>query len=297
MKKITDFMSVSAMGPPGGNKSKLSMRLLRYFYTHLSKNYDETTLCVIFKTIVNWFCAKKNLSEDAKRVLHFCVEGSVDLFNKVTIGLKATPTNSHYLFNLRDLSRTFQGLSIVDRQQFSHQKKTCRAWIHETWRTFGDRIINQNDRKWLYQEILHTTSSKVRDEFESIMRDMNKNFQIKMDPSDIEQIHLTDIMSDSIEIDEREYLEEINTEKVQERCLEYLEEMNLNSKTPFNICLFKYATEQIMKICRVLRMNRGNAVLLGLGGSGRQTLTFLSIHIMGQEKVNLEISKGYTQEK
>lgn len=52
-----------------------------------------------------------------------------------------------------------------------------------------------------------------------------------------------------------------------------------------------------MKICRVLRMNRGNAVLLGLGGSGRQTLTCLSIHIMGQEKINLEITKGYTQEK
>lgn len=36
-----------------------------------------------------------------------------------------------------------------------------------------------------------------------------------------------------------------------------------------NLVLFDFAVMHVLRICRVLKMARGNAFLIGLGGSGR----------------------------
>jgi dynein heavy chain len=63
------------------------------------------------------------------------------------------------------------------------------------------------------------------------------------------------------------------------------------------ISIFDFAVLQILKICRILKLDKSHGLLLGLGGSGRQTLTKLSSYMMGQQLVTLEVSKGYNQEK
>jgi dynein heavy chain len=41
------------------------------------------------------------------------------------------------------------------------------------------------------------------------------------------------------------------------------------SKKPLDIVLFEYAQLHLLRIHRVLKMSRGNSLLIGLGGSGR----------------------------
>lgn len=45
--------------------------------------------------------------------------------------LLPTPAKMHYLFNLRDLSKVFQGMSTVGSGVVTEKGKLVRLWVHE----------------------------------------------------------------------------------------------------------------------------------------------------------------------
>jgi dynein heavy chain, axonemal len=65
--------------------------------------------------------------------------------------------------------------------------------------------------------------------------------------------------------------------------VEYLEskiyEYNLESTGKLELVFFKETVQHILKIYRVLSQPRGNAMLIGVGGSGKQSLSKLSSFI------------------
>ena len=52
----------------------------------------------------------------------------------------------------------------------------------------------------------------------------------------------------------------------------------------------------VLRICRILRMANGNAFLIGVGGSGRQSLSKLATFICDYQLVETEQTKNYDQE-
>jgi dynein heavy chain, axonemal len=60
-----------------------------------------------------------------------------------------------------------------------------------------------------------------------------------------------------------------------------------------DIVLFDYAIVHLMRLCRVLKMERGNSLLIGLGGSGRQSLAALAAKLMNNDHIKPETSKQY----
>jgi len=74
--------------------------------------------------------------------------------------LKPTPSKQHYQFNLRDISRIYQGIVNTDKKHTTQPVQLMRLWIHENTRVFGDRLIEVKERKWLEEQLVQRAQSK-----------------------------------------------------------------------------------------------------------------------------------------
>jgi dynein heavy chain len=88
--------------------------------------------------------------------------------------------------------------------------------------------------------------------------------------------------------------------KLMEKIYEYQNDYNgdprysgARGKNSLKLVLFQDACEHISRIVRVLRQPRGNALLLGVGGSGRQSLAKISAFIANQALAGIELIKNY----
>uniref|UniRef100_A0A8C9SX66 Dynein axonemal heavy chain 3 n=1 Tax=Scleropages formosus TaxID=113540 RepID=A0A8C9SX66_SCLFO len=264
---IVDVLFVSAMGPPGGGRNDITGRFTRHLNIISIDSFDDETLGKIFTSITDWHFMK-GFDATFPRLGKVMVQATMAVYKDAMENFLPTPSKSHYIFNLRDFSRVIRGVLLCPYSHLQEEDKLIRLWIHEIYRVFYDRLIDDTDRE---SDILRN-SGKVTDE---TVRNLFFGDYAKPD-------------SDTKAYDEIKELKELM--EVMEY---YLDEFNNISKAPMSLVMFKFAIEHISRICRVLKQDNGHLLLVGIGGSGRQSATKLGTFINDYDLFQIEITKNY----
>lgn len=154
-----------------------------------------------------------------------------------------------------------------------------RLWVNEVSRIFGDRLINEDDTKWFTDITLEM---------------LNRSFRSGLEFDDLfgeKKVIFSDILK--IDAAVRLYEEIKDMPKLLKVLNNYLEEFNISSSIKMNLVFFEDAVLHLIKILRALRQPRGNIMLIGVGGSGKQSLLKLGSYIYNMEFKQIEIVKGY----
>ena len=145
-KYTADCVFAAACAPPGGGRNEITPRLSQKFHLLWLTSLSEGSMKRIFSAILAGF-----LGHAAPPLLHLTggiVGASVAMYRAVSLEMLPTPAKSHYTFNLRDLSKVFQGMMMVQGAELPDKDSLLKLWLHEQARVFRDRLINADDRHW-----------------------------------------------------------------------------------------------------------------------------------------------------
>jgi dynein heavy chain len=274
-RRIIDTSFVSSMGPPGGGRNPITPRFLRHFNMIGYAQISDASKQIIFSTILTSFV--QAFPPAVQAMSNAMVKSTILVYNRVTAELLPTPAKTHYMFNLRDLAKVVQGVLMGSAKHIDTPEKFVRLWVHESQRVFQDRMTNDTDRNW----------------FKDLLKDMTETEYV-LDWNSIynqERLFFGDYMIPGA--DPKVYTEVEDISKLQPIIEDYLMDHNAESKSPMPLVMFLDAIEHVSRISRVIRQPQGNALLLGVGGSGRQSLSRLATFIAGYKLFQVEIVKGY----
>jgi dynein heavy chain len=330
LKIIEDLQYICAMGHPGGGRQDIPNRLKRHFFIFnmilpsnqaINEIYGQmmagrfTSVPVVYSQIVDHL---PNIS--------------IMLWTWMRSKMLPSPTKFHYTFNLRDLSRIFQGILGTPRESIPDSKTLVLLWRHECERVFSDKLTNISDKELFKEQLNFCTDELISGRGASSMTKLDSTTTEKFGakpkpapkPAPSKKVlplgsRLNDvpvILEEIVEEDpyfvnflrDDEYDEDgaltAEAPKIYELggTMEFLRErveyfmVKYNETYPakqLNIVLFDDAMKHLMRIARCLNMSKGNILLVGVGGSGKQSLTKLASYCCGYSTFQITISKMY----
>ncbi|XP_028725159.1 dynein heavy chain 2, axonemal [Peromyscus leucopus] len=278
IKHIRDMFLMAAMGPPGGGRTVISPRLQSRFNIINMTFPTESQIIRIFGTMINQ--KLQDFEEEVKPIGNVVTEATLDVYNTVVQRFLPTPAKIHYLFNLRDISKVFQGMLRANKDFHDTKASITRLWIHECFRVFSDRLVDATDM----EAFMGILSDKLGTFFDLTFHNLCPN---KRPP----------IFGDFMK--EPKVYEDLVDLTVLKTAMETaLNEYNLSpSVVPMQLVLFREAIEHITRIVRVIGQPRGNMLLVGIGGSGRQSLARLASSICEYNTFQIEVTKHYRKQE
>lgn len=289
---FTNLLLICACGLPGGSRQEVYARFLSHFNIFSINTFSEDTMNRIFVNVLMSLFKKSGHGQDVFLQVHHIVSATQQIFRIVQNELRPTPTKSHYVFNLRDIARVVQGCGLLKKESVDNKKIFARLWYHEALRVFSDRLIDNTDQLWMFNKLNECIKENFKEKIESLFEAYaNEDGSVTVDC--VNRLTFGTYLDDDNEPDDKLYEEIVSVEVFRKCAYKALEEYNSTRRSKMDICLFTYALQHLNKICRIISIQGGSGLLVGIGGSGRQSLTKLATTMCQALFFQPEITKNY----
>ena len=280
IRTYRDCNYIGAMGPPGGGRNPVDPRFIQRFSVFNMTSPTESVLTGIFNAILSTFLTPfdKAVSTASTSITKMTLR----LYSSLLDKLPPTPSKFHYIFNLRDLGRVYQGVCQTTPDKCVDVRGIIRLWRHEIERVFGDRLIADDDIKLMKQlmtGLIRNAHGGIADtvlqdpclfgDFEFAVPRINENAEDLRLYCDMGDFNIVRTIFDGV-----------------------LESYNADNK-PMTLVLFEMALVHLIRIHRLIRMPGGHAMLVGVGGSGKQSLSKLATFSCGYKFYEVSLTRGY----
>jgi dynein heavy chain len=143
-KMVQKLAYIAAMAQPGGARAVLDIRFAPLFNIFHVISLFQDSLHHIFDTILG--ARVFNFSEEVQHAYKIITSMVIKLYVEIVAKMPSTPSKFHYLFNLRDIKKVFEGICKSTPSIFSTIGQFVLLWKNECERVFHDRLINLEDR-------------------------------------------------------------------------------------------------------------------------------------------------------
>ena len=286
-QKVVDTQLLCAMAHSTGGREVISSRTQSRFFVMNCVEYETKQTVSIFRSLLE--CKLPLFPDTIKALFEDISKATMVVFSAARTKFLPVPGKAHYVFDLRDLLRVAHGMCLVNSSGHEIQTKEgfLDLWIHECMRTFSDRFVDD--------------CSKDEQQFWEVLADVNKkqfSYNINGEDEILQSApvfsHLA-LVDDPRKDDSSPPYRAVTKMPVLQKCLtQYLNDYNDGgSFIPMSLVLFNDAMKHICRIQRVLHLERGNMLFIGVGGSGRESLTRLAAFITGYTFFKIEASQKY----
>ncbi|NXM68229.1 DYH17 protein, partial [Serilophus lunatus] len=275
LKDIRNCQYVACMNPTAGSFA-IDSRLQRHFCVLAVSFPSREALHTVYGTILEQHLAQQHMPLALQKMQPQIVAAALALHQKVASTFLPTAIKFHYLFNLRDLSNIFQGLLFSTPECLKSPVDLVRLWLHEAERVYGDKLVDELDQESFRNLVVGTCKASFQDlNEEMVFAKPNIYFHFAQG------------------FDESKYMPVSNWAVLSKLLVEALDSYN-EANAAMNLVLFEDAVSHVCRISRILESPRGNALLVGVGGSGKQSLARLAAHISSLSVFQITLRKGYS---
>ncbi|XP_032430935.1 dynein axonemal heavy chain 9 [Xiphophorus hellerii] len=276
LKEIHNVQYVSCMNPTAGSFT-INPRLQRHFCVFALSCPGAEALSTIYSSILSQHLSGEGFSSALQKSSSTLVQLALALHQRVSSTFLPTAVKFHYVFNLRDLSNIFQGILFSTSKCMKSPADLLKIYLHESSRVYRDKLVEEQDIQ-AFDKLQTDTLKKFYEDVEEELqrtRELNLYCHFACGPG------------------EPRYMSVESWSSLSKILLDVLDSYNEVNAT-LNLVLFEDAMAHICRINRILESPRGNALLVGVGGSGKQSLTRLAAFISNLEVFQITLRKSYS---